>query len=66
MGRGPPRALDDVTVVADAFANGDSVYLVGEEALPSLTCWDDGTRVPGLQRAGIGLTTEEKGARNAS
>ena len=59
MGRGSSWALDDITVVADAFAN------VGEETLPSLTCWDDGKRVPGLQRAWIGLTTEEKGARNA-
>ena len=32
--------------------------LIDEEALPSLTCWDDGTRVPGSN--GRGLDSPQK------
>ena len=31
MGRGPSWALDDITVVADAVAHGESVYQVAKE-----------------------------------
>ena len=39
---------------------------VGEESLPSLEGWDDGARVPGLQRTWNGRVREEKECKNCT